>query len=106
MVYFEKPTPKSNNSSITVNGRVKPVHFNLPRGFYEKKAVYLTLSTETPGAEIRYTTNGDTPACCGDSRYETAGNVYTSPIRISKTSTIRAVAYKKGMLSSLSLIHI
>ena len=104
-VYFEKPTPKSNNSSITVNGRVKPVHFNLPRGFYEKKAVYLTLSTETPGAEIRYTTNGDTPACCGDSRYETAGNVYTSPIRISKTSTIRAVAYKKGMLSSKVKTH-
>ena len=104
-VYFEKPTPNSNNDSNTVSGRVKPVHFDLPRGFYDKKAVYLTLSTETPGAEIRYTTNGDTPACCGNGRYETVGNIYTSPIRISKTSTIRAVAYKQGMLSSKVKTH-
>ena len=104
-VYFEEPTPSSNNSSNTVSGRVKPVHFNLPRGFYDKKAVYLTLSTETPGANIRYTINGDTPACCGKSRYQTVGKVYTEPIRISKTSIIRAVAYKEGMLSSKVKTH-
>ena len=99
-VYFETPTPGSKNSTKTVSGRVKPVHFSLPRGFYERKAVYLTLSTETPGATIRYTTNGNTPACCGNGRYETVGKVYTGPIRISRTSIVRAVASKEGMLSS------
>ena len=104
-VYFETQTPGRDNSSKTVSGRVKPVHFSLPRGFYERKSVYLTLSTDTPGATIRYTTDGDTPACCGNGRYETVGKVYSGPIRISRTSIIRAVAYKEGMLSSKVKTH-
>ena len=99
-VYFSKPTPGAANGDATVSRRVKPVHFSLPRGFYERKSVYLTLSTDTPGASIRYTTNGDTPACCGNRKDETVGKAYSGPIRISKTSIVRAVAYKEGMLPS------
>lgn len=99
-VYFSKPTPGAANGAATVSRRMKPVHFSLPRGFYERKSVYLTLSTDTPGASIRYTTNGDTPACCGNRKYETVGKAYSGPIRISKTSIVRAVAYKEGMLPS------
>ena len=99
-VYFSKPTPGAANSTATVSSRVSSVHFSLPRGFYERKAVYLTLTTDTPGAKIRYTTNGDTPGCCGNGDYETVGKVYTGAIRIAKTSIIRAIAYKGGMLPS------
>ena len=99
-VYLSKPTPGAANKSTMISGRVEPVHFSLPRGFYGRKAVYLTLSTDTPGAKIRYTTNGDTPGCCGNGKYETVGKVYTGPIRIAKTSIIRAIAHKEGMLSS------
>ncbi|MDE0867085.1 MAG: lamin tail domain-containing protein, partial [Rubripirellula sp.] len=104
-VYFSKPTPGATNDSKTVSGRVNPVHFGLPRGFYERKAVYLTLSTDTPGANIRYTTDGDTPACCGTGSYARVGKVYTGPIKISKTSIIRAIAYKAGMLPSRVKTH-
>ena len=85
-VYFSKPTPGAANGTATVSSRVNPVHFSLPRGFYERKAVYLTLSTDTPNAKIRYTINGDTPACCGNAKYETVGKVYSGPIRIAKTT--------------------
>ena len=98
--YFSKPTPGAANSDATVSGRVKPVHFSLPRGFYERKSIFLTLSTDTPGASIRYTTNGDTPACCGTGGYDKVGKVYSGPIRIAKTSIVRAVAYKDEMLPS------
>ena len=99
-VYFSKPTPGAANSDATVSGRVKPVHFSLPRGFYERKSIFLTLSTDTPGASIRYTTNGDTPACCGTGSYDKVGKVYSGPIRIARTSIVRAVAYKDEMLPS------
>ena len=104
-VYFSKPTPGAANGTATVSSRVNPVHFSLPRGFYERKAVYLTLSTDTPGAKIRYTINGDTPACCGNGKYETIGKVYTGPIRIAKTSIVRAIAHKEGMLPSKVRTH-
>ena len=104
-VYLSKPTPGAANISTMVSGRVETVHFSLPRGFYGRKAVYLTLSTDTPGAKIRYTTNGDTPDCCGNGKYETVGKVYTGPIRIAKTSVIRAIAHKEGMLSSKVRTH-
>ena len=104
-VYFSKPTPGAANSNATVSRRVKPVHFSLPRGFYERKSIYLSLSTDTPGARIRYTLDGDTPACCGTGSYGKVGKVYSGPIRIAKTSIVRAVAYKEEMLSSKIRTH-
>ena len=104
-VYFSKPTPGAVNDNATVSSRVNPVHFSLPRGFYERKAMTLTLSTDTPGATIRYTLDGDTPACCGDGTYETVGKVYTGPISITKTSIVRAIAHKAGQLPSTVRTH-
>ena len=53
----------------------------------------MTLSTTTPGASIRYTTDGSTPT-------ETAGTLYSAPIPVSSTTTINAIAYATGMLDS------
>ncbi|MES2697859.1 MAG: chitobiase/beta-hexosaminidase C-terminal domain-containing protein [Verrucomicrobiota bacterium] len=53
----------------------------------------VTITTGTSGATIRYTTNGTTPT-------STTGTVYSSPVSISATSTLKAIAYKSGMADS------
>ena len=53
----------------------------------------VTISTTTGGATIRYTTDGTTPT-------ETVGTVYSSPVSLSKTCTLKAIAYKSGKTDS------
>ncbi|MFW9596696.1 MAG: chitobiase/beta-hexosaminidase C-terminal domain-containing protein, partial [Paludibacter sp.] len=50
------------------------------------------IECSTAGAEIRYTTNGDDPT-------ETS-TLYTTPISVSTTTTIKAKAFKSGMDAS------
>ena len=45
------------------------------------------------GATIRYTTDGTTPS-------ETAGTVYSSPVSITASGTLQAIAYATGMSDS------
>jgi len=89
--YFTTPTPGTFNIAGT-SDIVGEVWFSHERGFYDALFT-LTLSTRTDGAEIRYTTDGSRPTI-------THGNVYSTPILIDKTSTIRAVAVKPGLLDS------
>ncbi len=51
------------------------------------------VSTSTPGASIRYTTDGSTPS-------ETAGTLYNSAFAVSASETVKAIAYKSGMTDS------
>jgi 6-phosphogluconolactonase (cycloisomerase 2 family) len=53
----------------------------------------VTITTTTPGATIRYTTDGTTPT-------ETVGTVYASPVPIAATLTLKAVAYRSGWTTS------
>jgi DNA-binding beta-propeller fold protein YncE len=53
----------------------------------------VVLSTLTAGASIRYTTDGSDPT-------ETAGALYTSPVRLGTSLTLRAVAYLAGWTTS------
>lgn len=53
----------------------------------------VTISTPTPGAAVRYTTDGTTPT-------DTVGTVYTAPVRIAVSSTLKAVAYLEGWTTS------
>jgi acetyl esterase/lipase len=52
----------------------------------------VTLSTTTQGAAIRYTTNGSDP--------NASSTLYSSPITVSQTTTIKAIAIKDGMTNS------
>ncbi|WP_308635192.1 sugar-binding protein [Paenibacillus silvisoli] len=52
----------------------------------------VTLSTETAGAVIRYTTDDSTPTA--------ASAAYTGPIAVETTTTVKAVAMKAGMNDS------
>jgi unsaturated rhamnogalacturonyl hydrolase len=66
--------------------------FNPGGGTYSI-AQTVTISTTTGGASIRYTTDGSTPS-------ETAGTIYSGPVSISTTTTLKAMAYESGFTDS------
>lgn len=53
----------------------------------------VTISSSTPGASIRYTTDGSQPT-------SSVGCPYTGPVSVTATTTIKAIAYKAGYLDS------
>ena len=67
---------------------VRDTSFSHDRGFYEEP-FELTISSATPGAEIRYTTDGRLPSA-------TRGTLYTGPIPITTTTVVRAIGYLEG----------
>ncbi|MHC4742768.1 MAG: chitobiase/beta-hexosaminidase C-terminal domain-containing protein, partial [Planctomycetota bacterium] len=89
--YFSNPTPGEFNVE-GAQGLVSEVWFSHDRGFYESP-FDLTLSTAMSSAEIRYTLDGSRPTI-------SHGTVYSGPIRINGTSTVRAAAVKAGYLDS------
>ncbi len=85
--YFTTPTPAADNLSGTL-GLVGDTRFSVDRGFYDTPFA-LEITTDTQGAEIRYTTNGSEPTA-------TTGTVYSGPISISGQTVLRAAAFKPG----------
>jgi hypothetical protein len=90
--YFNTPTPGRANGPITSQGVVDDTEFNFDRGLYDNP-FDLVITTTTPNAQIRYTTDGTAPG-------PTTGILYTGPININKTSTVRAIAVRSGYISS------
>jgi alpha-galactosidase len=64
-----------------------------PAGGTYASAPSVTISTTTSGASIRYTLDGSTPG-------ETAGTLYSGPVNIAATATLKAIAYESGMTDS------
>lgn len=88
--YMSTPTPETtNNNSVCYSAYAGIPIFSKQSGFYTSTQS-ITLSTITPGATIRYTTNGNVP--------KTTDRAYTSPIVVSSTTTIRARVFASGML--------
>ncbi|MCX5636845.1 MAG: CotH kinase family protein, partial [Planctomycetota bacterium] len=86
------PTPGLANDG-TYKGIVSDLKFSHNRGFYDEP-FSVTIATDTEGATIRYTVNGEIP---NDPMYRwPPGAIYTSPIPINKTTCLRAVALKPG----------
>lgn len=54
--------------------------------FNNGESVWVSITTETEGATIRYTTNGDEPT--------TESNVYSTPFEVTETTTVKAIAVK------------
>jgi hypothetical protein len=79
-------------SSCGASGTVATPTFTPPAGSYSS-AQPVTISTTTAGASIRYTTDGSTPS-------STVGTVYVSPVVVSSSLTLKAIAYKTGMTDS------
>lgn len=89
--YFEFPTPNAANGAVA-QGFVADTVFDIDRGFFTT-AFNLNVTSATVGAQIRYTTDGSAPT-------STTGTVYSGPINISSTTTIRAAAFKAGFFET------
>lgn len=89
--YFATATPGAPNGSGFI-AFVADTKFSVDRGFFTN-AFTVAITTATPGATIRYTTDSSTPTA-------THGNVYAGPIAISKTTVLRAAAFATGFQPS------
>jgi hypothetical protein len=85
--YFDTPTPGAPNTSA-IPGYIKDTQFSVTRGFFTSPFP-LEITTETPGVEIRYTTDGSTPT-------ESHGQIYTGPLTIDRSTTLQAAAFRSG----------
>ncbi len=82
------PTPGAANGE-GFTGFVKDTVFSVKRGLYTA-AQTVAITSATPGATIRYTTNGSAPTLSN-------GTTYTAPLSISATTTVRAAAFLAGL---------
>jgi len=89
--YFETPTPKATNGEAFA-GFVDDTRFTRDRGFYTAP-FDVEIICQTMGATIRYTTDGSMPT-------ETNGTDYTGPLTFSKTTCLRARAFKTGLIAT------
>jgi uncharacterized protein (DUF1800 family) len=82
--YFANPATEATT--------VAPPAFNPPPGSYLGEQL-VDLVTSTPGAQIRYTTDGNAPT-------PTSGTLYSGPFTLTSTTYLRAIAYKTGLANS------
>jgi hypothetical protein len=85
--FFSEPTPGGANVG-GFEGFVTDTKFSVDRGFFDAP-FQVEITTATPGASIFYTTDGSQPSPGN-------GALYTAPILISTTTTLRARAYLDG----------
>lgn len=85
-VYFATPTPGKQNVA-----NAAAVTFSKPGGGYTA-SFSLTLSSLTPGVQIRYTTNGTVPTA--------TSTLYSGAITVSRDTSIRARAFGTGLNAS------
>lgn len=77
---------------INPAGSVATPTFNPAGGTYSS-AQSVAIASTTSGATIRYTTNGTTPTA-------TSGTIYTGPVNVASSLTLRAIAYRAGFTDS------
>jgi hypothetical protein len=92
--FFNRVTPGGINTAPDSLGKVADTVFSPRRGFYPNAVVgavpfAVTISSATPGALIRYTTDGSEPT-------PTNGTLYSGPVSIGRTTVLRAMAYKEN----------
>lgn len=90
VTYMATPTHGTANVGGAL-GIVADTNFSIDRGFFTAP-ISVAITSATSGAEIRYTLDGRAP---------TAGStLYTGPLTISTTTTLRAAAFKAGYIAS------
>ncbi len=90
--YLSEPSPGIENIGSIF---ILPPKFSVNHGFYDN-AFNLDISSQTEGADIYYTTNAATPD-------KTTGIKYTSPLNITTTIVVRAIAIKDGVGESATV---
>ncbi len=100
--YFARATPGSPNGSTSYGGLTTPVSVDVERGFYDQ-AFDVTMTNDTPGARLIYTTDGSAPTpengVVVPAASPTAGPSTT--VTIAKTTTLRVGAFKDDYLGSI-----
>ena len=90
-VYFDQPTPGAAN--ILTNQVLAP-QFSMKRGFYDTP-FSVSLSVPDNSLQIYYTTNGSRPT-------KTTGTLYSTPIQVTTTTPLSAVAVNaEGVYSEI-----
>ena len=94
--FFLNPTPGAANGEI-FGGFATGVHYNPDRGFYFASFA-VTLTNDTPGGFIMFTTDGSEPSLRNGQRY-------AAPIPITRTTPLRAVELHPALLPSQVETH-
>jgi hypothetical protein len=84
---------QGNDQSQTVpqgNAASKPVLSPSGGSFFS--SVFVTMTTETPGAEVHYTLDGSNPSL--------ATPLYTGPVLLSANTEVRARAFRPDLVTS------
>jgi len=89
--FFGIPTAGHKNNGAYL-GLVADTKFSHDRGFYDDWFP-VTITTDTNGATIHYTTDGSAPS-------EAHGYEYKEPVWITGTTCLRAMAFKPGWMST------
>jgi hypothetical protein len=95
---FSTPTPGAANSTEGLVDFTAGVTLSPPGGFY-RNGTSVTLSTDTPQAQIYYTLDGAVPA---DS---VTMFLYDDPISIDSTTVVNARAFAPGLLPGKASTH-
>ena len=94
ILYFSSPTPGKANG-IGDTPTAPPVVASVSRGFYTSPfSVVLSPS----GGQIRYTLDGSEPTSSN-------GSIYSAPISVSTTTTLRATTFASGLAPSPVITH-
>jgi len=94
--FMTLPTPGTLNAT-PYDGLVADTKFSRDRGYCDGP-FDVTITCNTPGTTIFYTLDGSEPGSPTGRLPE--GQVYSGPIRITKTTCLRAQALKEGWLPS------
>ncbi len=100
--YLESPTPGSTNDTAALAARVDTPDFDIGGGFFDT-SVAVGITSQTPGAQIRYTTDGTDPTLA-------TGIPYVAPLTLNQVTNIRghvirARAFADGMIPSPIRTH-
>ncbi|MDB4492805.1 50S ribosome-binding GTPase, partial [Akkermansiaceae bacterium] len=95
--YFQTPSPGQSNFGDEFVGQADAPNFSQKGGFYDS-ALAVTLSSMTPGATIRYTTDGSEPTLENGSDYTLP--LLLSPINSRRGHVIRARSFRDGFIAS------
>ena len=80
------------SAAYTINAGAVATPAFVPVGGAYTSAQSVTMSDSTTGATIYYTTNGTTPT--------TASSVYSGPVQVASTETLKAIAISSGLSNS------
>jgi hypothetical protein len=94
--YMAVATPGAPNRPPVVAGFTDAPDFSVKRGLFTDP-VTVALTTNTPGAVIRYTVDASPPVATSP--------VYSNPLVIGATTVLRAAAFREGWATSVAKTH-